>query len=191
VNPFEVFADYVALKMHFSRWDYDYFLFRGQALNITPDTFKKRRDKYWFEKLSDLHSAHERILAHCCVNEHIWVKDIYQKPEIYFEWQARQDTLTRTFISEIKRLRKVFDSNFLFTPGMHPYLVREYLGGRISLETLTIISDLTDCVSYWSDNAGEDPIFELVIRRIMKYTKFLDYDLEKFREILIGSVEDT
>lgn len=191
MNPYDCYVDYLALKTHFAKWEYDYFLFRGRTAKITPAAFEKRKDRYWFEKLSNLYNPHERILAHCCVDERVWIRDIVNQKEVYLEWQARQDTLTRVFAEEIRRLKKIFDANFLFTPGMHPYLVREYLGGRISLETLTIISDLTDCVSYWSDNAGEDPIFEMVIRRIMKYTKFLDYDMEKFRAILIASVEET
>jgi len=122
------------------------------------------------------------------MNDKVWIRDIVNDQDVYLNWQARQDTLTRTFTKEIENLKMVFNENFIFSPGMHPYLVREYLGGRISLETITIISDITDCVSYWGDQE-DDPLFEMTIRKIMKYSPFLDYDLEKFREILINSVE--
>lgn len=184
-----MYCDYVALKLHFSRWEYDWFHFEGKT-SVSTKAFSQRKDRYWFEKLSNLHSPFERILANCTVNESPFIRNIVADVEVYLEWQSRQDTLTRTFIKEIENLKKVFASNFLYTPGMHPYLVREYLGGRISLETITIISDLTDCVSYWGRHVEDDPLFELVIRRIMKYSPFLEYDLEKYREILIGSVEE-
>lgn len=189
MNSFESYCDYIALKLHFKDWQYDYFLFRGHT-NATPESFAKRKDRYWFEKLANLYSPHERILAHCCTTESVFIRNIVNDHDIFLKWQARQDSLTKIFAEEIKRLKKIFDSNFLFTPGSHPYIVREYLGGRISLETMTIISDLTDCVSYWGGHSEEDPIFEMVIRRIMKYTKFLDYDLEKFRKILIDSLAE-
>lgn len=188
MNPYDCYRDYVALKLHFSRWDYDFFHFRGST-NTTVKSFMKRKDRYWFEKLSHLHSPFERILSNCCVNELVWIRDIVVDVDVYLDWQGRQDTLTRTFIKEIENLTKVFDKNFLYSPGMHPYLVREYLGGRISLETITIISDLTDCVSYWGNKVEDDPLFEMTVRRIMKYSPFLEYDMEKFREILIMSVD--
>jgi len=62
------------------------------------------------------------------------IRDIVNDQDVYLNWQARQDTLTRTFTKEIENLKMVFNENFIFSPGMHPYLVREYLGGRISLE---------------------------------------------------------
>lgn len=188
MNSYQCYSDYVALKQHFSRWDYDYFHFRGST-QVSPKSYDKRKDRYWFEKLSNLHSPFERLIANFCVNESAWIRDIVVNSDVYLEWQARQDTLTRTFTKEIEILSKSFDNNFLYNPGTHPFLVREYLGGRISLETLTIISDLTDCVSYWVTKVDDDPLFEMVIRRIMKYSPFLDYDMEKFREILIKTIE--
>lgn len=189
MSAFDCYKDYVALKLHFRKWDYDFFLFKGQT-HATVKAFEKRKDQIWFEKLANLHSPFERILANVIRNENSFIRDIVVYPEVYLDWQGRQDTLTITFQNEIANLRQVFNSNFLFTPGSHPYLVREYLGGRISLETLTIISDLTDCVSYWEAHLDDDALFELTIRRIMKYSPFLEYDMEKFRKILIERVEE-
>jgi hypothetical protein len=183
-NGFEAFENYVSLKLHFSKWDYDFFHYCGRVKHLTPAAFKKRKDKYWFDKLSRLHSPFERILANCSANPQIWIKDIVAAPETYLDWQARQDTLTRTFTKEIERLKSIFAENFLYKPGMHPYLVREYMGGRISLETITIISDMTDCVSIWGSKIDDDPLFEAIIMRIVKYSPFLHYDHEVFEKIL-------
>ena len=188
MNPFELYCDYLALRLHFVKWEYDYFLFRGTT-PATTKAFRKRKDRYWFEKLSHLHSPHERILANCASKESVFIKDVVQDTETYLLWQGRMDTLTRTFTRELQQLTEIFDSNFLYVPGKHPHLVREYLGSRISLETITIISDLTDCVSYWGGYVDDDPLLEMVVRKIMKYSPFLDYDMEKFREILITSIE--
>lgn len=189
MNAFEVYQDYIAIKMHFSQWEYDYFLFRGQT-NASLKSFERRKDQIWFKKLARLYSPRDRILAHVAHYDHAFIRDIVNDTDgIFLDWQARQDSLTATFMKDIERLKSVFNDNFLFTPGSHPYLVREYLGGRISLETITIISELTDCVSYWGEHVDDDPLFENIIRRIMKYTPFLKYDHEKFRKILIEKVE--
>lgn len=188
MNGYEAYCEYVAIKLHFKEWSYDYFHFRGQT-NVSPHTFKQRKDAYWFTKLAGLHSPTERIIANCTMSEQAFIRDIVTRPETYLNWQARQDTLTKVFTAEIRSLKSIFSENFLFTHGMHPYLVREYLGGRISLETLTIISDLTDCVSYWGANLEDDPLFEMTIKRIVKYSPFLHYDHEKFEEILRRSLD--
>jgi hypothetical protein len=189
-HGYQAYEYYVALKLHFSEWPYDWFHFRGRT-HVSPNSFRQRKDSYWFERLSHLHSPFQRILAHCAAKESnlIWIRDIVLDLDLYLDWQARQDTLSRVFTKEIEALKKIFSENFLYTHGMHPYLVREYLGGRISLETLTIISDLTDCVSYWGSQVEDDPLFEMVIMRIMKYSPFLDYDQEMFEKILREKLE--
>lgn len=190
MNSFEVYQNYIAIKLHFAKWEYDYFLFRGQT-NVSVKAYERRKDHVWFKKLANLHSPIERIVAHVSYYEGAFIRDIVQDTDdIFRDWQIRNDTLTDTFKREIKRLKAVFNDNFLFTPGSHPYLVREYLGGRISLETITIISELTDCVSYWGEHMDDDPLFENVIRRIMKYAPFLKFDVEKFRKILLENVEE-
>jgi Straboviridae DNA helicase loader len=189
MTPFELFQQYFAVRAHFSTWEDDYFLFNGHTRGATLKNYNKRKDRYWFERLAKFHSPFQRILANCISNDQLCIRDVVVYPDVYLDWQRRQDTLTLSFKNEIKNLKDVFNANFLFTPGSHPYLVREYLGGRISLETLTIISDLTECVYYWGSLVNNDPLFELTIRRIMKYSPFLNYDLEKFRKILIDQVE--
>lgn len=188
INGYEAYEQYVALKLHFRDWNYDWFHFGGRT-RITVETFKKRKDKYWFDKLVKIHSPFQRLLANCAVNPQSWIKDIVSAPEVYLDWQGRQDTLTRTFTKEIERLKTIFSENFLYKPGMHPYLVREYMGGRISLETITIISDLTDCVSVWGSEVEDDPLFESIIMRIVKYSPFLSYDHEIFEKILREKVD--
>jgi hypothetical protein len=182
-NGYEAYEYYVALKQHFANWNYDFFHFAGRT-NVNPRSYKNRKDIYWFEKLFRMHSPFQRILANCTISSQVWIREIVISPEVYLDWQSRQDTLSRVFTKEIGLLKTIFSDNFLYSHGMHPYLVREYLGGRISLETLTIISDLTDCVSYWGAHVEDDPLFEMTIMRIMKYSPFLSYDNEKFEKIL-------
>lgn len=188
LNGYDAYEQYIAIKLHFSKWKYDWFHFAGRV-KVQPESFAKRKDKYWFDKLAKIHSPFQRILANCAINQQTWIKDIVTAPEVYLDWQARQDTLTRTFTKEIERLKKIFAENFLYKPGMHPYLIREYMGGRISLETITIISDLTDCVSVWGSKIDDDPLFEAIIMRIVKYSPFLDYNHEVFEKILREKVD--
>lgn len=188
-SSFDAYQKYIALKLHFNSWEYDFFLFQAKSKNITLKTFQRRTDHIWFEKLHALHSPFQRMLAHYANAGKPFIRNIVQDTETYLDWQSRQDNLTRIFTEETQLLRRVFSENFLYKHGSHPYLVREYLGGRISIETLAIISDITDCVSYWGETLDNDPLFEMVIMRVMKYIPFLDYDHEKYEKILMLRVE--
>lgn len=190
MNSFEIYQRYVALKAHFTRWDYDYFHFSGRT-KANVGSFNKRADRQWFSQLANKHSPFERMLAHFALDNTVYIRDVVKNDDIYLDWQARIDSLSKVFTEELALLKQVFHENFLFTPGHHPYLIREYLGGRISLETLTIISDMTSCVSYWGLSVEDDPLFEQVIMRIVKYSPFLKYDQKKFEKILGSRVDVT
>ena len=51
VTPFEVYQTYLSFKNHFTKEKYDYFKYSGKT-NASLNSFNKRRDKYFFEKMS-------------------------------------------------------------------------------------------------------------------------------------------
>ena len=50
MNEFECYSTYTALKLHFTS-DYDYFKYNGKC-NVTLSSFNKRKEKFFFKKLS-------------------------------------------------------------------------------------------------------------------------------------------
>ena len=50
MNEFECYNLYTALKLHFTT-DYDYFKYGGKC-NVTPASFNKRRERFFFKKLA-------------------------------------------------------------------------------------------------------------------------------------------
>ena len=51
MTPFDAYKTYLALKNHFSKPNYDYFKYAGKS-RTSIASFEKRKDKYWFEKIS-------------------------------------------------------------------------------------------------------------------------------------------
>jgi len=49
--PFDTYKTYLALKNHFTKDSYDYHKYQGKS-RASLQSFYKRRDRYWFEKLS-------------------------------------------------------------------------------------------------------------------------------------------
>ena len=51
MTGFDCYRTYLAFKNHFTKDNFDYFKYGGKT-NATTTSFNKRKDKYFFEKMS-------------------------------------------------------------------------------------------------------------------------------------------
>lgn len=187
VTPYECYQDYLALKQHFSRKDYDYVKYNGKV-RVNPTSFDGRRDKIFFMKLSKHPDPHNFMLSNMIRDPKLWVKDIAYNEEAqrnYDEWQKKIQSLSYVFKNEISALDSDFDKNFMVSEGQHPIALKLYMRGEISLETLAILIDLTKCAKHWSKKMDGDPVWEEIKLLVTKYRSFLKYDEEKMRNIVV------
>ena len=49
--PFDAYKQYLSLKNHFTKEKYDYHKYCGKS-RATVQSFYKRKDRFWFEKLA-------------------------------------------------------------------------------------------------------------------------------------------
>jgi hypothetical protein len=186
MSAFEVYKDYVALKNHFNKPDYDYFKYNGKS-RTKLETFNKRKDKIFFEKLAKNKEFHDFLVSNLSENPKLWIRDLAYSDEAqkrHLNWKKRQQSLSYMFKSDLSKLDDDFDSNLLCKNG-HPNLLKLYLGSEISLETLCIVLKLTKSMKYWNKSMEYDPIWEDIRNKVQKYLPFLKYDEEKFKEIVI------
>ena len=62
-------------------------------------------------------------------------------------------------------------------------LLRKYLGGEISLETLTILEKVFSFVKNF-DKKLKDPVWESVSLKIKKYDPFLNINVFQYKKVL-------
>jgi hypothetical protein len=146
-------------------------------------SFESRRDRFYFEKLSKHRDPTSFILANLVENPNVWVGDLVneQSEKRYRKWLKRTQSLSYSFRDELGQLEPDFDSNFVCESGGHPQLLRKYLGGFVSCESLIILVHLTKCFGRWNRAMEHDPIWRDVRRRIIKYQPFMKYDVAKYR----------
>ena len=65
--------------------------------------------------------------------------------------------------------------------GTHPLIVRELLGARICVETLSIFCKLSGCHKEWDHT---DPSIAAAVPRLMAYESLLDWDRTKCMDIM-------
>jgi hypothetical protein len=186
MTPFEAYKDYLALRNHFNSPGYDYFKYNGKVSGSVA-SFEKRKDRFFFEKLAKHRDPHGLMVANFIDNPKTWIKDIaYSEAasKTYEAWVKRLQSLTYLIVEDAKKLDPDFNSNFKVEDDEHPNILRLYLGGQITLETLVVLCDILGCASYWEKKMEGDPIWEETSLKINKYRPFVKYNAEKIKKLL-------
>lgn len=190
MTPFECYKEYLALKQHFTKDNYDYFKYNGKV-RTNVQSFEKRKDKIFFQKLSKHQDVHNFLLSNLVINPKAWIKDLAYSEEAevkYKDWLKKQQSFTYNFKKELNNLTPTFDANFIVSDDdPHPYLLRLYLGKHISLETMCVLLDITKAKKHWDAKMEYDIVYEEVRKTIEKYTPFIKYDKEKIKKIVIDN----
>ena len=102
-NGYQAYQIYQSLKLHFTT-DYDAVKYNYKT-SVKQISFERRRDRYFFEKLSRRFSREELIqyfTANLIENQKVWIGDMSDK--IYSAYVARYDKLTYMFDEDVKLL---------------------------------------------------------------------------------------
>ena len=190
VTPFETYQTYLSMKSHFTNPKYDFIKYGGKS-RATMAAFNKRKDKYWFEKTSRKYSD-EEVLNFLLANfvttdnpQNLWIGEIINSGERnYSEWKRRKQSLTYLFKEQLNELllEKNLEEVFNCSKG-HPPLLKKYLGGEISLETLTILEKVFSFRKDF-DKKLKDPVWETVSLKIKKYIPFININVFDYKNIL-------
>ncbi len=196
VTPFETYRTYLSMKSHFTNPKYDFFKYGGKS-RATMTSFNKRKDKYWFEKTSRKYSDQEIVdfLLSNFINannpQNLWIGEIINSGErTYAEWMMRQQSLTYLFKEQLSELLSEKNLDEVFNCSMgHPLLLKKYLGGEISLETLSILEKVFSFKKDF-DKKLTDPVWETVSLKLKKYLPFLNINVFQFKKVLRDIVNE-
>jgi hypothetical protein len=188
--PADAYRCYLALKNHFTKDHYDYIKYRGKT-RASNEAFYKRKDRFWFEKFA--RQKNDKEIEEFFVSNFIystdpstvWIGEMIKEGEgRYQEWQKKVQSLTYVFKEETESLfeNKKIDDMFDCSKG-HPPILKSYLGGDISLESMVIYDRI---LGYGKDfdKRLKDPVWETVSRKIKKYSPFLNIDVSRYKKIL-------
>lgn len=196
VTPFETYQHYLSLKNHFTNPKYDFFKY-GAKTRASMTSFNKRKDKYWFEKTSRKYNDKEVVdfLVSNFISadnpQNLWIGEIINSGErTYADWMRRQQSLTYLFKEQSSELflgTKLDDA--LNCSKGHPPVLKKFLSGKISLETL-VIYDRIFLFGNAFDKKLLDPVWECVSLKIKKYSPFLNIDVFQFKRILREIIDE-
>ena len=187
---FDAYRCYLSLKNHFTKDHYDFHKYGGKT-RATKQAFYKRKDRFWFEKVSRQKNDKEVVdffvsnFVYTTDPSTMWIGEMIKEGEgRYQDWQKKVQSLSYVFRQEIDSLfeDKKVDDVFDCSKG-HPPILKSYLGGDISIETMVICDRVFGYVKDF-DKRLNDPVWETVSRKIKKYSPFLNIDIFRYKKIL-------
>ena len=194
MNGFEVYKTYLAIKLHFTSKDqsYDFHKHNGRT-TARLETFTKRRDRYYFHRLSksyDNKSIVNYFLSNFVSNTNLWVGDIIGKAgdEHYKQWSKKIESLHYYYEKDIDYIIErmttkdiKFNDLFLSVDGQHPPIIKMFLAKKINFETLIILDDILRFTKKLNKNIKEKVLWPKLFDRMKRYKPFLSYNITKYK----------
>lgn len=183
MTPFEAYSLYVSLKAHFTSENYDFLKYNGKS-NLKYSNFSKRKDKYFFEKLSKHPDPKGFLLSSFVETPEFWIGTLFQDnmaEKNYISWKKRTQSFEYNFKSQLSTIEK---THFSCENGDHPEILKAYLKKDVDIETLVVLIDVLRCFSYMDKHLKNDFLWKNVRLTIKKYVSFISYDKKKIKDMV-------
>ena len=188
MEPFDAHRFYQSLKLHFESDTYDAIKYNYKT-SAKPQSFWKRKDKYFFAKVGrkfdDVSELIQYYAAHFIADNN-WIGEMVENEDVYTEWLKRNQSMGYMLEQDLNKVAE--DGNFnqiLDSSEGHPLIITSYIRGDINIETVCVIDQLTGFMADADQKITETIVWPEVSRKIRKYRPFVNYDLEKAKEIVL------
>ena len=194
MDGYKAFKYYLAVKLHFTRDNFDVFKNRGN-IKGSRDAFNARNDRYIFERLARKFPV-DKDLIQFYVSNFAYGNDAvvysYEEAETNFlEWNKRKQSITKVFSDDCDRIllslyKEKIKPEFVFNfnGSTYPLLLKLFLGKIITIETVKIFDIKQQLVYDWKMNSSVMLLWENEIRRIEKLTGFIKFEDTKIDKVL-------
>ena len=187
----DVYLMYCALKAHF-QGDYDYHKFGGKT-KTKRESYYKRKDRFFFAKTAVKYEDTEVLnyfVSNFIHNRSGYIANFTDKN--YETWMNKRAMFYEIFSQEMQPFVKNFEPLFECESGQHPTLLKEYMGKRISLETMIVLDDLVEFSKKWDKELVWDDFVWPDVKKLMNnYKGFLTIKTDKYRMKLLKLIEES
>ena len=202
MDGFEVYKKYLAIKLHFTskNQSYDFHKHLGRT-TARLDSFTKRRDRYFFHKLSRTYSDTDIIdyfVSNFVSNTNLWIGDIIGRSgdDNYKSWSKKIEALHYYYEQDInyildKITKKIrFDDLFTSKDGQHPPILKFVLAKKINFETFLILDDILKFSKRLNKDINEKVLWPKLCDRMIRYRPFVSYNITKYKMTLKKKIKD-
>ena len=194
MEPVDVYLMYCALKAHFGKGDYDYITYKGKT-KIKRDSFYKRKDRGFFVKIAKKYdNPQDYFISNFIKDRNGYIANFNN--DNYQSWKLKRQGFFDEFEVEMQPLVQSFEDLFVIKKRTalvtyHPKLLKEFLGGRVSIETMIILNELVNYSKVWNEKLKDDVIWPDLKKFMNNYKRFLTIDENRYRMKLLKLIEES
>ena len=194
MTSYEAYTLYLAIKLHFTTPNYDYFKHNAKV-NSSLNAFLKRNDRFFFHKLATKYG--DELMYYYVSNfvdrPKTWVGDLVRADgdTIYNKWRKYNESFSYNFRNDCVLVRNVIDGNnirfddvFSVDSGQHPRLLRLLLSGKVSIQSVIIFDKILSFISRWDKEIKETIIWPEKSFKITKLRPFINVNITKCKFIM-------
>jgi len=195
MNSYEAYTLYLAIKLHFTSSNYDFYRHNAKV-NSSFNTFLKRNDRFFFHKLTTKYSKEEMLDYFVCNffhNSKTWIGNLVRADgeTNYTKWKKYNQALTYNFRNDCLLVRNIidadrisFDDMFRVSNGQHPRLLRLLLSEQIGVQTFIILDKILSFIKNWDKEITETIIWPEKSFKITKLKPFVNFNITKCKFIM-------
>ena len=194
MTSYDAYKLYLAIKLHFTTANYDYFKHNAKV-NSSLNTFLKRNDRFFFHKLATKYG--DDLIMYFVSNfvdrPKTWVGDLVRADgdTIYNKWRKYNESFSYNFRNDCVLVSNIinadsirFDDVFSVVNGQHPRMLRLLLSGKISIQSLIIFDKVLSFVGRWDKEITETVIWPEKSFKIAKLRPFVNVNTTKCKFIM-------
>ena len=195
MTSYDAYRLYLAVKLHFTTNNYDYFRHNAKV-NSSLNSFLKRNDRFFFHKLTTKYKPEELLDYFVCNffhNSKTWVGTLVRADgdTVYNKFKKYKESFSYNFRNDCVLIRNIidgdnirFDDVFSVVSGQHPRMLRLLLSGKISVQSFIIFDKILSFVNRWDKEISETIIWPEKSFKIAKLKPFVNVNITKCKFVM-------
>tara|TARA_B100000282_G_C31693611_1_gene472734 strand:- start:305 stop:922 length:618 start_codon:yes stop_codon:yes gene_type:complete len=192
---FDVYKVYLGVKLHFTSKTYDYIKYGGKV-NASLDSFTKRKDRYFFHKLSTKYGQADILdffVANFLADRKRWIGNLLENDgrSVYLAYRKRKEAFNYHFradcvsINDDLHARGIsFDDAFRSDKGQHPRILRLLIQTRIGWQTAVVMEHFLSYIKNWNMEIKEKIVWPEIASTITRLKPFINFNATECKLIM-------
>jgi len=192
---FDVYKTYLAVKLHFASDTYDYYKYDGKV-NAKLDTFTKRKDRYFFHKLSTRYAETDILdffVANFLADSKRWIGNLLANDgrDVYLDYKKRKEAFAYhfkqecgTIASDLGRRNISFNDGFIPINGQHPRVLRLLIQRKISYQTAVVLDHFLGFTKNWDKEITEKVVWPEISLKVTRVKPFVNFNATECKLIM-------
>ena len=192
---FDVYKTYLGVKLHFTSDTYDYYKYGGKV-NTKLDTFTKRKDRYFFHKLSTRYAEADILdffVANFLADSKRWIGNLLANDgrDVYLDYKKRKEAFAYhfkqecgTIASDFGRRNISFNDGFIPPDGQHPRVLRLLIQRKISYQTTIVLNHFLNFVKNWDKEITEKVVWPEISLKVTRLKPFINFNATECKLIM-------